>query len=405
MTAFRRTVVASTIVLALGLTAGCSAAGGSADDPIVLGASLPLTGPLQAFGTSLEVGYQLAVDEINEAGGITVDGVARELALEIQDNASTPETASEQARDLVLESGAVALLGPATPPLSIPVSLAAEQLKVPAIMTITPIQAWKGANPEGWKYAFDAFFDEVQMTDTQFQAADLVETNKKVALFTDLEEDGIVMGGLWADKAESFGYEIVAHEEFPVGNTNFSAQVSEAKASGAEVVIAQVIPPDGIALLREMKAQGYQPEVLFLEKAGNTGGYPQLSDGLADGVLAANWYAEGMGLDREADFIADFAEQTGGVNSDLGTIAYGYSIARILIEAIESAGSLEADAIVAAIAATDGEYPAGSIAFADDHTAALPAVQTQWVGGDQVLVLNAGGDAASSIAVPVPGLQ
>ncbi len=213
------------------------------------------------------------------------------------------------------------------------------------------------------------------------------------------------MGGLWADKAASFGYEIVAHEEFPVGNTNFSAQVSEAKAAGAEVVIAQVIPPDGIALLREMKAQGFQPEVLFLEKAGNTGGYPELSDGLGDGVLAANWYAEGMGLDRESEFIEAFAERTGGVNSDLGTIAYGYSIARILIEAIESAGSLEADAITAAIAATDGDYPAGRIAFSDDNTAALAAVQTQWVGGDQVLVLSAEGDGAGSIAAPIPGLK
>lgn len=404
MIAIRRTLVASTIVIALGLTAGC-ATSGSADDPVVIGASLPITGPLQAFGTSLEVGYQLAVDEANEAGGVTIDGVERTLELAIQDNASTPETASEQARDLVLESGAVALLGPATPPLSIPVSLAAEQLQVPAIMTITPLQAWKGANADGWNYAFDVFFDEVQMTDTQFQAADLVDTNKKVALFTDLEEDGIVMGGLWADKAASFGYEIVAHEEFPVGNTNFSAQVSEAKAAGAEVVIAQVIPPDGIALLREMKAQGFQPEVLFLEKAGNTGGYPELSDGLGDGVLAANWYAEGMGLDRESEFIEAFAERTGGVNSDLGTIAYGYSIARILIEAIESAGSLEADAITAAIAATDGDYPAGRIAFSDDNTAALAAVQTQWVGGDQVLVLSAEGDGAASIAAPIPGLK
>lgn len=405
MSALRRTAVASAVIIALGVSAGCATTGGSADDPIVIGASLPLTGPLQAFGTSLEVGYQLAIDEANDAGGVEIDGVARQLTLKIQDNASTPQTASEQARDLVLKSGAAALLGPATPPLSIPVSLAAEQLRVPAIMTITPIQAWKGANPDGWTYAFNAFFDEVQMTDTQFQAADLVETNKKVALFTDLEEDGVVMGGLWSEKAESFGYEIVAHEKFPVGNTNFSAQVAEAKASGAEVVIAQVIPPDGIALLREMKAQAFQPEVLFLEKAGNTGGYPQLSDGLGDGVLAANWYAEGMGLDREQEFIAEFAEQTGGVNSDLGTIAYGYSIARILVEAIERAGSLDADAIVAAIAETDGDYPAGPIAFADDHTAALPAVQTQWVGGDQVLVLSADGSAASSIAAPVPGLK
>ena len=392
------------LALALGATA-CTTGGGSADDPVKIGASLPLTGPLQAFGTSLQAGYQLAVDELNDAGGLTIDGASRQVELVVQDNASVSDTASEQARDLVLEEGAVALLGPATPPLSIPVSVVAEQLEIPTVITITPIQAWKGGAPEGWSWSFDLFFDELQMTDTQFQAADLVETNKKVALFTDQEEDGIVMGGLWSDKAETFGYEIVAHEQFPVGNTNFSSQVAEAKAAGADVVIAQVIPPDGIALLREMKAQGYDPQVVFLEKAGNTGGYPGLSDGLADGVLAANWFAAGMGLDREQEFIDEFASTTGGVNSDLGTVVYGYTAAKVLLDAIVAAGSLDAAAIRDEIAATDATYPAGDIAFDAEHASALAAVQTQWVGTDQVLVLDADGAAAEEIQAPTPGLR
>jgi branched-chain amino acid transport system substrate-binding protein len=405
MITIRRAVLPIAIVIALGVS-GCAAGGDSgSDEPIVVGATLPLTGSLEAFGTSLQTGYQLAVDEVNEAGGITIEGAERTVELVVQDNASTADKASEQARDLVLDSGAVALLGPATPPLSIPVSIAAEQLEIPTLITITPIQAWKGGAEDGWNWSYDVFFDELQMTDTQFEAADLVETNHKVALFTDQEEDGIVMGGLWAEKAAAFGYEIVSHEEFPVGNTNFSSQVSEAKASGAEVVIAQVIPPDGIALLREMKAQGYDPKVLFIEKGGNTGGYPAITDGLADGVLAANWFAEGMGLDREAEFIEAFAGETGGVNSDLGTIVYGYTIAKIMLEAIATAGSLDAQAISDAIAATEGEYPAGHVAFDDDHAAALHAVQTQWVGENQVLVLDADGKAANPIDSPTPGLR
>ncbi len=394
------------VAAAILLGASACAPGGSSgsSDSIVIGASLPLTGPLQAFGTSLQTGYEQAVDEVNSAGGIEIDGQERTVELAIQDNASTGDKASEQARDLVLRQEAVALLGPATPPLSIPVSVVADQLKIPTVITITPIQAWKGGAPDGWQYTFDLFFDEIQMTDTQFEAANLVETNKKVALFTDQEEDGIVMGGLWADKAESFGYEIVANEQFPVGNTNFTSQVAEAKASEAEVVIAQVIPPDGIGLLREMKAQGYQPQVVFMEKAGDTGGYPEISDGLADGVLAANWFAEGIGTDREQEFIDTHTGEVGGINADLGTIVYGYTAAKVLLDAIAAAGSLDADAIRDAIAATDGDYPAGSIAFDEGHGAALPAVQTQWVGNDQVLVLDGTGTAANEITAPVPGL-
>lgn len=395
------------------LVTGCSSGGssgssggGGGGEQVIIGASLPLTGSLQAFGTTLEMGYRQAIDEANDAGGVEIDGEKRTIELVVQDNASDGDKASEQARSLVLDDGAVALLGPATPPLSIPVSAAADQLGIPAIVTITPLEAWKGGNPDGWSYAWDVFFNEKQMTQTQFQAADLVPSNKKVALFTDTEEDGVVMGGLWEETAPEFGYEIAYRAQFAVGNTNFTSQVAEARAAGAEVVISQVTPPDGIALLKEMKAQGYAPEVLFLEKAGNTGGMVEISEGLAEGTLAANWFAAGMGLDREQEFIDAYAEELGGINSDLGNVVYGYSIAKVLIEAIERAGSADPDAINDAIGETDGTFPAGEIGFSEDHTATLPAVQTQWVGNDQLLVLGADGSATDiAIVAPSSGLQ
>lgn len=388
------------------LLAGCSASGGDggSSEPIVIGTTLSLTGPLQAFGTNLELGYETAIEEINAAGGLEVDGVQRQIELIVQDNGSDGDKAAEQARSLVLDDGAVALLGAATPPITIPVSAAAEQLKVPVISTITPIQAFLGGNPDGYKYAWDVFFDELQMTQTQFDAADTITTNKKVALFTDQEEDGKVMGGIWETIAPERGYEIVYRGEFPVGNANFASQVSAAMAANAEVVIAQVIPPDGIALLKEMKAQGYDPQIMFMEKAGNTGGYPTITEGLGDGLMAANWFAEGMGLDREQEFIDKFSAQIGGVNSDLGTLVYGYSIAQVLFDAIKAAGSTDPEAVNEAIGKTDGTFPAGKIKFNADHVSALPAVQTQWVGNDMILITDADGKSVNAVIAPMPGL-
>lgn len=398
--------VAAIAAGALVLT-GCAAGGGEATtgDVITIGTSLPLTGPLQAFGTSLQTGYEAAIDEVNADGGLDIGGTKHEIELVVQDNASDGDTAGEQARSLVLDDGAVALLGPATPPLTIPVSAVAEQLKVPLINTITPIKGWLSGTDAGYQYSWDVFFDETQMTQTQFQAAELTETNKKVVIFTDTEEDGPIQGSLWKANAETFGYEVVSHIEFPVGNTNFSTQVAEAKASGADIVMAQIIPPDGIALLKEMKAQGWDPALVFMEKAGNTGGYVDITEGLAEGVMAANWFAEGMGLDREAEFIEKYRETAGGINSNLGTIVYGYSITKVLLDAFVAAGSTEAEAVNTAIGETDAVYPAGPIAFDSDHASALPMVQTQWVGSDQILVLNTDGSAANPITVPVPGLQ
>jgi branched-chain amino acid transport system substrate-binding protein len=363
-----------------------------------------LTGPLQAFGTSLQKGYQAEVDEVNAAGGLNLGGTTHQITLKIEDNASDGTKASTQAKSLVLDNGAIALLGPATPPLSIPVSTVAEQLKVPALFTITPIKGWLTGTTSGYKYSWDAFFDETQMTNTQFQAADLVATNKKVVIFTDTEQDGPIQAKLWEQHATEHGYTVVNHIEFPVGNTNFSSQVAAAKASGADIVLSQIIPPDGIALLKEMKTQAYQPKLMFMEKAGNTGGYVDITGGLAQGVLSANWFAEGMGLPQEADFITKYKDFAGGINSNLGTVVYGYSIAKILLDSIKAANSTDPNAINTEIGKTNGSYPAGQIAFAADHSAALPMAQTQWNGKDQTLVLSPDGKAANPITTPVAGL-
>ena len=300
--------------------------------------------------------------------------------------------------------GAVALLGPATPPLSIPVSFAAEALQVPAMLTITPIRAWQGAKEDGWQWSWDLFFDEEQMTETQFLAADLVETNRRVALFTDLEEDGIVMGDLWDDRAPDFGYEIVYRAEFPADAADLAGQVSEAMAADADIVIAQVIPPTGAALLEEFERQGWAPRLVFLEKAANTGAWPALTGGRGEGTLAANWFAEGNGTPHEAVFIDAYREPLGGVDSNLGVIVWGYSAARVLLDALERAGSVDPHALNEAIASTDGEYPAGRVRFDAGHASAHPAVQTQWQGTDMVLVMHADGSAGPA-ALRVPAIR
>lgn len=405
----RRSLVATTAVFTASglLLTGCAggSGGGSADEStLTIGASLPLTGSLQEFGTSLQTGYEAAIDEVNAAGGLTVGDTAYEVELVLQDNASDADKAAEQARSLVLDSGASALLGPATPPLTVAVSSVADQLQVPLISTITPVQSWLSGSEEGYEYAWDVFFDEEQMTETAFQAAELVDTDKKVAIFTDTEEN-LVQANLWAQHAETYGYEVVSRAEFPAGNTNFSTQVGGAKAAGADIVLANLIPPDAVALLKEMKSQAYAPALAVIEKAGNTGGFVEITGGLAEGVLASNWFAEGMGLDRESEFIEKYRETAGGINSNIGTIAYGYSIASVLLDAFEAAGSTEASAVNAAIASTDSETPAGRIVFAEDHAARLKVVQTQWTGVDQVLVTTVDGKAANPISVPVTGLQ
>jgi branched-chain amino acid transport system substrate-binding protein len=314
------------------------------------------------------------------------------VELLVRDNASVPSVASSQARELAEDNGICALIGGVTPRLGIPASVVAEQMEIPILLTIVPLRAWLEATETAWSWAWDFFFDERQMTQTQFLAANLVETNRRVALFTDLEEDGIMMGGLWAAYADTHSYEIVYHAEFPVGAHDFTSQVAEARAVGADVLIGQLMPAEGRSLLSAVKNGDYHPRLMFLEKCANSD-WGHLMQGRAEGILAASWFAEGMGVHREAEFIERYRTSHRGVDSSLATSVVGYTAARVLFDSIESVGTTDREAINAQIGLTDGEYPAGRIRFDPSQACALPAVMTQWRGDDMVLVLRPDGAA------------
>src|SRR5271165_1158532 len=72
------------------LLVGFGLEGARASDEIVIGASVPLSGPLAGFGSYEQWGYKRAVDEVNRAGGITVDGKKKMVKLIIRDDKTDP---------------------------------------------------------------------------------------------------------------------------------------------------------------------------------------------------------------------------------------------------------------------------------------------------------------------------
>lgn len=396
-------------VAALAL-AGCASGGGGGTEtggaitegePIKIGASLPLTGGLAAFGPIIQSGYDAAVADVNAAGGIVIDGVSHEVELVLLDNETDPNKVAEQARALVLNDGVVGLLGSVTPGLTIPASNVADLERVPMVSTLTPNGAWAAGNPAGWQYAWNLFMDEQQFSDIAFETADEADTNKKVVIFADTEEDGVATGGLWEASAPAAGYEVVYRADNPAGTTDFTADINAAKAAGAEVLLAILIPPDAFALWEQMKALEYVPDLAFCLKCSSSAAFQAVLGDTAEAT--SNVYLANPSQAAEwADVTAAFSEMY-GETVDRSSALASYSAARILLDSIQKAGSLDGAAVNEAISTTDKEYPIGLVTFRADHSYPADAATVQWFGNAQLQVFPSDGEA--ELVVPVIGLQ
>jgi len=402
------------ILAALGVTAlalaGCQAGGGgggdategpSTGDAIKIGASIPLTGGLASFGPIIEAGYQAAVDDVNADGGIVIDGVSHPVELVLLDNETDPNKVADQARTLVLGDGVAGLLGSVTPGLTIPASNVADLEGVPMVSSLTPNFAWAGGNPDGWQYAWNLFMDEQQFSDIVFATADLADTNKKVVIFADTEEDGVATGGLWEAEAPGKGYEVVYRADNPAGTTDFTADINAAKAAGAEILLGILIPPDAFALWEQMKALEFVPDLAFCLKCSSSAAFQAVLGDTAEAtsnVYLANPSDAPEWADLTAKVIGEY-----GQNVDASSVLAAYSAARVLLDAIATAGTIDGAAVNDAIAATDKEYPIGHVKFRPDHSFPADAATLQWFGNAQLQVFPADGEA--QLVTPVVGLQ
>lgn len=112
---------------------------------IVIGASLPLSGALASFGSFQQWCYEHAVAEVNAAGGITIDGVKRQVKLLLRDDKSDPNVVSAYIDSLISADDSAALLGSCTPPLVIAGAIAAERNRTLLVSGCAPLVSFRAA--------------------------------------------------------------------------------------------------------------------------------------------------------------------------------------------------------------------------------------------------------------------
>ncbi len=364
---------------------------------INIGAVVPLTGKYAAGGEQIKNGYELAVDQINQAGGVSLGGKKIPIQLTVLDDASDPTQTVQRLETLNTDNKVVAYLGGFGSDLHAAAAGVAEKNKIPYIGVAFALQK---VHEQGFKYLFSPFPKSPSLAVATFDMLDTLSPKPtKVAIFAEKTDWGAELDGLWKDQAGKRGYTIVADEQYAPGSKDFSSVILPAKNAGAQVVLALPNPPDGLALIKQMKQVDFNPGVTIFIRA-------------ADGL---SW---GTNLGKDGDYVMNMPGWNPSLNFpgvqalDQAYLAkYGkpaeatsgpaYAAVQILADAITRAGSLDRNKIRDAIAATNMNTVIGPVKFNSDGTGQVITVINQWQSGKQVLVwpLN---QAAHKILYPAP---
>jgi branched-chain amino acid transport system substrate-binding protein len=375
--------------------AACGAPGVGTADKIRVGAVVPLTGRYAAGGEQIKNGYELAVETINNAGGISVNGTKIPIELTILDDESDPTKTVQRLETLSSSNQVVAYLGGFGSDLHAAAAAIAEKNKVPYLGVAFALQK---VHQQGFKYLFSPFPKSPSLAVATFDMLDTLSPKpSKLAIFAEQTDWGAELRGLWTEQAQKRGYSVVADQQYAPGSKDFSPVILAAKNAGAEVVLALPNPPDGLALAKQIKELDFNAGMyMFIRAADGLSWAENLAEDGNDFLLMPGWNpalkfpgVEDMVQRHQAKYNKPAQATTGPA----------YAAVQILADAIGRANSLERDKIRDAIAATDMTTVVGPVKFNPDGTGQVTTVINQWQDGKQVLVWPAD-QATAKVAYP-----
>ena len=373
------------LVLVVGVTISLLAQG-SAGAPAgltPLGAVIPLTGRFASGGAQVKAGYELAVADINARGGVQVGNRRIPLELVILDDESDPTKTVSRLETLATQ-GAIVYLGGFGSDLHAAAAAVAEKNRIPYCGVAFALHS---IHQKGFKFLFSPFIKSPDIAIGIYRFLNSVPTAqrpRRVAIFAERTDWGRELDRLWTARSTEFGYQVVLSAEYSVGTRDFSDIILRAKAAGAEAVFSVPTPPDGLALMRQMKELDFNPKVILMIRAPDAVSWTQALGKDGDYVLLTPGWHNAFKSSGVAELNAKH-QQRFGRPADVIT-GPSYACVQIVANAIERAGRVDPVAIRDALATTNMQTVAGPVRFRADGTGVVPFVVVQWQNGTQQLV-------------------
>jgi len=362
-------------VVALALLAACRGGGGG--DTIVVGEFGSMTGSEATFGQLTHNGVKLAMKQANEAGGVR----GKQLVLRAYDDQGRAQEAGTAVTRLITGERAVAVIGENASSLSIAGGRVAQQYQVPMI---SPSSTHPSVTQVGDMIFRVCFIDSFQGYAVARFAREHLKLERVAVIYDQAQPYSIGLRDDFRRELAARGGRVVTEQAYSGGDQDFTAQLGNIRDSDAQAVFVPGYYTDAGNLLLQARKLGIQLPFL----GGDGWESPQLAaiaGEAAEGSYFTAHYAPEDPRPEVQKFVREFQAEYGSLPDS--TAALGYDAARLLVDAMRRAPSLDGKALAAAIAATRDFHGVTGVFDIDDHrNARKQAVVLTMRGGKPVLV-------------------
>ena len=360
----KKVTLTALALAAIFCVSGCSK---KDSDSIKIGGVFPLTGGVSVYGVECKNGIDLAIDEINAAGG--VDG--KQIVLISEDDEGNPDKSVNAFQKLTTKDGVKMIIGSLTSGCTKAMTQRAQAMKV---LQIAPAATATDITDAG-NYIFRAcFIDPFQGTvGGKFSIETLGAKN--AAILYDIGNDYSV--GLTENFEKTFtsmGGAIVAKESYATNDKDFNAQLTKIKNAAPDVLYLPDYYGTVALIAKQARAQGIMIPLVGAD--GWDGLVANAGDEVLNGYYS-NHYAADSDSPAVQRFVKAFRDR---YRKDPNSFAaLGYDSVYLLRDSILKAGTDEVSAVRDALEKIDGDYVTGRLRFDEKRNPIKAAVMLQMI--------------------------
>jgi len=313
----------------------------TAQTPIRIGASLPLTGRFSEPGSAAKQGYEVWTRLVNEKGGL----LGRPVQMTVLDNASNQRTAVADYEKLITVDKVDLVVGPFSSFLVIPTSEVAARY---GYAFVEPAGGAPGVFNRGLR---NIFFAQPAAGDRQADPfakyiLSLPENARPKTYAVISQDDPFTLGVMARLKSLLSEYgkiRLVLNEVYAPDTTDFSPIAAKVASLNPDLIVGGTVLEDSVGQIRAYREAGYQPRGAFFTTGPSLPGPFREALGRAtEGIFAAiSWYPEAKDY-QNAEFVSAFVKLFGGKPDDIAEdAANAFTVGQVLQQAVEKIKSLD----------------------------------------------------------------